>query len=211
MNEARKLCSSCRPADIKLRRNSSHLSDLFQDKDNTFVGPSKPAIGTLARFSFTPTPNSLEPLPPNNSLHLMTTVEESSNTVENTKEQSDVHRLALQLQKWPHQTSIKLDEVAALSDSSVASDASLEDSPAKGSHAFAPLQSDKTPICRFFKHGKLIRKPTLSKARKRKSVPLHKKEIFGSPFNADYFAKPLATGLSTHRFISRDTFDRKGI
>lgn len=122
----------------------------------------------------------------------MTTTEQHSSMVEWTKEQTHVENPVTQ--EMPQKTSVNTDDHAALSDSSNASEGNVIPPLVKVASILVP--SDRTPICRFFKHGELIRKPTLTKARKRKGAPVRKKEIFGSPFSADYFAKPLATGLN---------------
>jgi hypothetical protein len=132
----------------------------------------------------------------------MTTVERPANIIKHTKEQSKMLPLTLQDQKWPLQSPSKANQAPA--QPSLTSNASLNDSSMQQSISLVPVPSERTPICRFFKHGELIRKATLSKARKRKSAPVHKKEIFGSPFHSDYFAKPLATGLSSERLSSGD-------
>lgn len=171
---------------------------------------SQTTLGKFPRFSFDPT-KTFGSLPANNSLHLMTATQGPASVARSAQEQSNIVHLARQLEKWPQSSSSNSHAAPVQSGSSVTSDVSLADSPIKPPMAVAPVPSERTPICRFFKHGELIRKATLSKSRKRKTVPVHKKEIFGSPFHSDYFAKPLATGLSSDLLVSRDVLRRKYI
>lgn len=98
--------------------------------------------------------------------------------------------------------SMRMAEVAILSDSSAQTGISAEfDNQTVPKHMHAKL--NKTPICRFYKQGELIRKSSLCKPRRRKNPPMHKKEIFGSPFSSDYFVKPLSAGYHAGRFTSQ--------
>lgn len=140
----------------------------------------------------------------------MTTVEMPISGAELAEEQINGFNLARQPQDWSGHAYKSTEDAAMLSDSSTISGDSSHSLAMNSSPVGEIKSSDRTPICRFFKHGELIRKPTLSKTRKRKTAPAHKKEIFGSPFNADYFAKPLGTGLSLERGASRDARATKG-
>ncbi|KAK9895815.1 hypothetical protein P389DRAFT_195942 [Cystobasidium minutum MCA 4210] len=144
-----------------------------------------------------------ESLPPNNSLQLTTTTKLDTNSVMSAN-------VKMANSPWDHMTStlkqqsdaLKPHDAASLCESSGSSDGSAGQVvlPRKSKAAHMPM--DKTPICRFFKHGELIRKSTLSKHKRRKSVHVHKKEIFGSPFSSDYFVKPLSTGYTSSRVAS---------
>lgn len=170
---------------------------------------AKTAFSALAALSFRPT---IRALPRFNSLHLMTSLDDVSNlkteVVKSTLDLINDGQFAV----WSEAALLaSKDERSALSDSSQSSDISMSKcvNPLQQEQA-THLPTDATPICRFFKHGELIRKPTLSKLklRKRKSPPVHKKEIFGSPFSSDYFVKPLGTGPNLVRSASKSPYTR---
>lgn len=158
--------------------------------------------GNLSPFFFTST-KSCDSLPPNNSLHLMTSNASAVGAVYAANEQLNLPILADQPCQWPHRAFSKADEIAILSDPSHISGDNIDCLAVEKPVPRLSVPSEETPISRFFKHGVLIRKPTLSRPRKRKGLPAHKNEIFGSPFNTSYFAKPLGSGLSSDRIAAR--------